>query len=163
MKFEKVRFECFENDSINNGFEHFIEDAYDMIKMPERKTTKSCGYDFSTPYKVKLQPNERRVIPTGIKAVDMPPSMALLLYIRSSVGIKKGVVFSNGTGVIDSDFANNAENDGDIHLALWNTSEKTVVFEAGERIAQGVFVQYSIVVNDSASGKRKGGIGSTND
>lgn len=163
MKFEKVRFECFENDSINNGFEHFIEFAYDMIKMPERKTARSCGYDFSTPYEVVLNPNERRVIPTGIKAVDMAENSALLLYIRSSVGIKKGVVFSNGTGVIDSDFANNADNDGDIHLALWNTSDEAVRFEMGERIAQGVFVRYMITVDDSASGVRTGGIGSTNE
>ena len=162
MRFEKVLPSCFINDSRSNGFEPSA-DVYAAIKLPERKTECSCGYDFSTPYEVVLNPNERRVIPTGIKAVDMAENSALLLYIRSSVGIKKGVVFSNGTGVIDSDFANNADNDGDIHLALWNTSDEIVRFEMGERIAQGVFVRYMITVDDSASGVRTGGIGSTNE
>lgn len=162
MRFEKVLPSCFINDSRSNGFEPSA-DVYAAIKLPERKTAKSCGYDFCTPYKVVLKPKERRVIPTGIKAVNMPDNTGLFLFIRSSVGIKKGIVFSNNTGVIDSDFAGNVGNDGDIHLALWNTSDKTVTFEAGERIAQGVFMVYLTVENDSADGIRKGGIGSTNE
>ena len=162
MKFEKVRYECFVKDSEANGFKP-SEAVYEAIKLPERKTEYSCGYDFCTPYDVVLFPDDRVIIPTGIKAVDMPSDVGLMLYIRSSIGIKHGVVFSNGTGVIDADYANNESNDGDIHLALYNESLVPIGFNAGDRIAQGVFMRYLTVDDDTASGKRKGGIGSTND
>ena len=159
MKFEKVKFECFKSDSIKNGFEN-AEEAYDEIKLPVRKTKGSAGYDIRTPYTIEMYGGDRIVVPTGIKA-KMDEGEVLLLVVRSSVGIKHGIVFSNGTGVIDSDYYSNDDNDGDIMLALWNSSSKLVKYEAGDRIAQGIFVNHGIVEDDDADGIRTGGIGST--
>ena len=85
----------------------------------------------------------------------------LQMFVRSSVGIKDGVVLTNGTGVIDSDYQF-GNNDGDMMLALLNTSEKLVKYKAGDRICQAVFMIHGITSNDKASGDRTGGIGSTN-
>ena len=83
------------------------------------------------------------------------------MKVRSSVGIKDGVVFSNTLAVIDEDFYNNEKNEGDIMLALWNTSNKTVSYNAGDRIAQGLFVKFGITEDDNATSVRTGGIGSS--
>lgn len=160
MRFEKVRRGCFYNDSMTNGFTP-NEEVYDAIKIPVRKTSGSAAYDFSTPYEITLMPDERKIVPTGIKA-EMEKGEVLLITVRSSVGIKDGVVFSNSLAVIDSDYANNEANDGDIHLALWNTSDNMVTYKTGERLAQGFFVKFDTTEDDDASGIRKGGIGSTN-
>lgn len=161
MKFEKVKQECFENDSRMN----FIapgtaKKAYDKIELPQRGTSMSAGYDFRTPYTVKISPNGRVVIPTGIKA-KMDKGEVLILTVRSSIGIRDGVVFSNSLAVIDADYADNQKNDGDIMLALWNTSNDVIRYEAGTRIAQGMFLKFGITEDDNATGERKGGIGST--
>ncbi len=60
------------------------------------------------------------------------------------------------------DYYSNPDNDGNIILSLWNTSDKDVCFTRGHRIAQGIFRKYEIVDNDEPiSRERAGGIGST--
>ena len=86
-----------------------------------------------------------------------------MLYVRSSLGIKHGIVLSNGTGVIDSSFYNNPSNNGNIGIALHNTSDKVVVIKQGDRIIQGVFIKYLVADNDNVIHENRiGGIGSSN-
>lgn len=168
MRFEKVRYDAFEHDMMQYRPINFMggeaKEAYDKIKLPERKTKYSAGYDICTPIDISIPSGQRRVIPTGIKAVfdeDEMDAWHLQMYVRSSVGIKDGVVLTNSTGIIDSDYAL-GKNDGDMMLALVNTSEKLVKYKAGDRICQAVFMIHGITSNDKASGDRTGGIGSTN-
>ena len=168
MRFEKVRYDAFEHDMMQYRPINFMggeaKEAYDKIKLPERKTKYSAGYDICTPIDISIPSGQRRVIPTGIKVVfeeDEMETWHLQMFVRSSVGIKDGVVLTNGTGVIDSDYQF-GNNDGDMMLALLNTSEKLVKYKAGDRICQAVFMIHGITSNDKASGDRTGGIGSTN-
>lgn len=168
MRFEKVRYEAFEHDMMQYRPINFMggeaKEAYDKIKLPERKTKYSAGYDICSPIDISIPSGQRRVIPTGIKVVfeeDEMETWHLQMFVRSSVGIKDGVVLTNGTGVIDSDYQF-GNNDGDMMLALLNTSEKLVKYKAGDRICQAVFMIHGITSNDKASGDRTGGIGSTN-
>lgn len=165
MRFEKVSKSAFVMDMLKwqkHGMA-YIEENYDMIQLPERGTRNSAGYDIKTPIGFMLDPNERKVIPTGIKVVfneDEMDTWHLQMYVRSSVGIKKGVVLMNGTGIIDADYQF-AENDGDMLLALWNTTDQVVSFDRGERICQCVFAIHGRTSDDAAVGERTGGVGST--
>lgn len=165
MRFERVNFESFRKDMLKYGWaEEIIHTAYDNIKMPERKTKYSAGYDISSPLSFSMKPGERLTIPTGIKAVfseDEAKSFHLQLFIRSSVGINRHVVMANQTGVIDADYAGNIDNDGDMLIAIWNTSDHDVRFEAGERIIQAIFMIHGLTVDDNAKGERTGGVGSS--
>lgn len=130
------------------------------IQLPTRGTKYAAAYDFYLPIDVTLHSGEKKIIASDVKACMNPDEM-LMIYIRSSVGIKKGVILSNSTAVIDADFYNNEDNDGNIGLALYNTSEVPVHLKAGERICQGIFMKYAITDDDSANNERTGGIGST--
>lgn len=132
------------------------------IKLPQRGDSKSAGYDFYIPSTTILEPGEKKLVFTDIKAY-MQDDEVLMLHIRSSVGIKQGVVLSNITGVIDSSYYNNISNEGNIGLSLWNTSNNVVIFKEGDRIAQGVFTKYLVADNDNTiHTERTGGIGSSN-
>lgn len=166
-KFAKVSFEQFENDLMDT-FESYrdykmlgdVNEIYGNIKLPTRSTSYSAGYDISIPYGMELDPGETIKIPTGIRC-HMDNNYVMLVYVRSSVGIKKRCILLNGTGVIDSDYYN-ADNEGHMFIALKNDGDKSVTFEAGDRICQAVFVPFGITVDDNADGVRIGGIGSTN-
>lgn len=133
------------------------------IKLPKRATKYSAGYDFcnNTGKDVVIAPNEKVIFFTDIK-VYMGEDEVLKLYIRSSLGIKKGLELCNGTGVIDSDFFENIDNDGNIGIALRNTSKETVTIKPYENVVQGIFVNYLVSDDDDSDIERKGGIGSTN-
>ena len=75
----------------------------EVAKLPKRSTKHSAGYDFHTTNSlpVLILPQKTVVFDTGIK-VSMESDEVLLMYIRSSIGIKRGLILSNCTGVIDA-------------------------------------------------------------
>lgn len=60
-------------------------------------------------------------------------------------------------GIIDKDFYNNPDNDGEIAFAFMNISNETITIEAGEKLGQGIFMKYEITEDDNAKGDRIGG------
>ena len=144
--------------------------------LPTRADLGSAGHDFYTPIDLEIKPREivkfntnileikpREIVKfnTNIKVI-MEPDEVLLLFVRSSIGIKKNLMLCNGTGVIDSTYYNNPDNEGNIIGALFNYGNETQYIKAGERVIQGVFVKYLITDNDKPlSDKRIGGVGSS--
>lgn len=129
--------------------------------IPVRGDSRSAGYDFSTPVQVTIKPHESTLVWTNIKAYMLEDEV-LELHVRSSIGIKKGLMLKNVTGIVDSSYYSNPSNDGNIGICLYNNTNKEVVLEKGERIAQGIFQKYLIADNDiTLNNERTGGIGST--
>lgn len=149
----------FEKVSNEELLKHNLESC-DVI-IPSRSTKHSAGYDFSSPISLVLKAGCEAKIPTGIKAY-MGSDEVLFIVVRSSLGFKYNIRLKNQVGVIDSDYYNNPQNEGHIMVALKNESDKDVVINKGDRIVQGIFMNYLITDLDNANGKRNGGIGSTN-
>lgn len=134
--------------------------ANENNKLPARSTSHSAGYDFYSPVSVAIGPGQSGMVTTNIKA-RMENDDVLMIFPRSSMGIKKHVMLSNTVGIIDSDFYNNEENEGNIIVSLYNYGDRILEIKPGEKIAQGIFVKFAITDDDKAKGTRVGGIGST--
>ena len=145
---------------IIRGFE--IVSAYEDhgMQLPVRKTSGSAGYDIEAAAQVELKPRAVTLVPTGLKAF-MGHDEYLAIHIRSGISIKRGLMLVNSTGIIDSDYYNNDENEGHILIAFYNTNDTVSLIEKGERVAQGIFSKYLLAAEDHADGVRTGGIGST--
>lgn len=129
-------------------------------KLPERSTTHSAGYDFYCHRDVICKAHEITLVKTGVKA-QFPNDEVLLLFNRSSNPKKKGLIIPNGVGVIDADYYNNPDNEGEIGGLFYNMLDEDIVIVEGEKMMQGIFVKYATVDNDNAKGERSGGFGST--
>ena len=129
-------------------------------RLPERSTGNSAGYDFYVPEDTICKSHQITLVKTGIKA-KFPNDEALLLFNRSSNPKKKGLIILNGVGVVDADYYENPDNDGEIGGLFYNMLDEDVVLKAGEKMMQGIFVKYGIIDNDNAEGERTGGFGST--
>lgn len=113
--------------------------------------------------KLKLQGMfQPTLIHTGVKAF-MESDEVLEMYIRSSSPKKFGLVLANSVGVVDSDYYNNKDNDGEICFVVYNLFPWSVHIVPGTRIGQGVFKKFlrptDALVKDK---ERSGGYGSTN-
>ena len=151
--FEKISFEQFSKDICDD------KDLYDSYELPRRSSKNSCGYDFISIRDIVIHPGEVIKIPTGYKA-DFLDDEFLMLVVRSSMGFKYNVRMCNQVGIIDSDYYNNAGNEGHIWVALQNEGNDDYIISRGTAYTQGIFMKYLTcgdVVNDS----RVGGIGST--
>lgn len=162
-KFEKVSFEQFKKDWKDTFgkdiSEEEIKEIYDGIKLPRRATVGSAGHDISIPFTATIEPNSSLKIPTGIRC-KMDEGYVMLIFPRSSLGIKKGLVILNTIPVIDSDYYN-ADNEGHIFICIKNASNNTMELSKGGNIVQAVFVPFGISDIECVNSKRVGGIGST--
>ena len=165
-KFEKVSVNQFLND-IRDCAPGLAEETYitmyNQLKLPKRATSGSAGYDFYAPYTFELAPGESIKIPTGIR-VMLDNDKFLAIYPRSGLGFKFKLQIWNEIPVIDADFYNNPNNEGNIFIKLYNDSPegKTVLVRQGEAFVQGVIQQFFKIDDDNVQVIREGGIGSTN-
>ena len=163
-KFEKVspgQFSKAWTDTFGPCAEDKIRQIYDSIRLPERATAGSAGYDFFAPEDICLDPGETAKIPTGIR-VWMEPEWVLKCYPRSGLGFRYRLQLNNTVGIIDSDYYY-SDNEGHIFSRITNDSKegKTVKINAGEGFMQGIFTEYGITLDDCADRVRNGGFGST--
>ena len=160
IKFEKVTYDQFEKDAINLGYEgRNLKEIYDnIISVPTRGTSGSAGYDFVLPFDINLKIGDTITIPTGIRVI-MPKNVVLMCYPRSGIGFKTGTTLANTTGVIDSDYYY-SNNEGHIMLKLIGGFKDLHLF-SGDKIMQGVFLNYLITDDDNVTTTRNGGFGST--
>ena len=155
-KFEKISLGQFIKDT------NLTEKEYNKIILPHRAPGNSAGYDFHLFEDLILKPGEIKKVPTAIKA-SMNHDEVLMLYIRSSLGFKYNLRLCNQTGIIDSDYYNNENNEGHIFIAIQNEGKETVNLKAGDRFAQGIFMKYLTVDDETQiNNVRQGGMGSTN-
>lgn len=154
----------------------FQEVEKKFLKFPDVETVKpsrsdrfSAGYDFYSKETHALMPGQSHVFWTDVKAICWFDNV-LMLFARSGLGTKKGVVPRNCVGIIDASYAGNEANDGNIGICLQNNGNEPIVIEVGDRIAQGIFTRYLITDDDPLMGRRiknnnearrKGGFGSS--
>lgn len=153
---DKIRF-----DVVSRLADHAFSEGSDF-RFPQKGSKKAAGYDFFNPEEVTIQPNEIKYVKTGIKAL-FPDDTALLLLNRSSNPKKKHLILINGVGLVDADYYNNEDNEGEIAFAFMNISQEPVTLSKNEKLGQGMFVKYQDVANfdDQEIEERKGGFGST--
>lgn len=163
-RFYKVSFQRFREDWEDifqpDGRED-IQSIYERIRLPQRATRGSAGYDFYAPAQIVLEPGESIRIPTGIRA-EMEEGWVLTCYPRSGLGFRYRMQLDNTVGVIDSDYFY-SDNEGHIQAKITNDSQegKTLTIPAGTGFMQGIFLEYGITVDDAAREMRNGGLGST--
>lgn len=129
------------------------------IKLPVRATKNSIAYDFYSPVDITIMPNTSEMFWTDVKAI-FETNEALLINVRSSMG-KQPIMIANTQGWIESDYANNPDNDGNIGFRLFNLGNTPYEIHVGDRIGQGMFINYLTTDDDNASTSRTGGFGST--
>ena len=132
-------------------------------KKPVRGTKESAGYDFYAPCDIVIPAHGvSENIPLYVKAY-LKSNTFLQLKIRSGLAVKHNIILCT-SGVIDSDYVDNVDNEGNICVKFANLSNEDFTIKAGERCCQGIILNYGKVVDDEfLQDKRIGGHGSTSE
>lgn len=128
--------------------------------LPEYATQGSAGLDLRACVDTSLtiNPGETHLVETGISVFIADPTLCATILPRSGLGHKHGLVLGNLVGLIDSDYQ------GPLMVSVWNRGDKPYTIDAGERIAQLVFLpvvqaQFSIVESFTETERGEGGFG----
>lgn len=100
------------------------------------------------------------LVSTGMKC-KLDPGTYLELSIRSSCPLKYWLLLANSVGIIDTDYYNNPDNEGEIFFQIINLSPYDIRLNKGDIVGQGIIKPYLTVEDDAATGDRLGGFGST--
>lgn len=130
------------------------------LPLPEYKTEGAVAFDFYSREDAIISPKESELLSANF-IIEVPKGYALILAARSSLGKKKGLAIRNGIGILDQDY--NGPDD-EIHMLVYNFTDKPVEIKKGERIAQGLIIpilraEWKEV--DSIKKVSRGGFGST--
>ncbi len=104
--------------------------------LPVRATSLAAGYDLTSVESVCIEPQQRRLVHTGICA-SIPPGYHIEVRPRSGLAFKHGITVLNSPGTIDADYR------GEIMVLLINLGDAPYQIEAGDRIAQIVLMRHS--------------------
>lgn len=130
------------------------------LPLPGRATPQAAGYDVrSAERDLVLKPNETRAVATGL-VIELPPGIECQVRPRSGLALRDGLIVPNAPGTVDPDYR------GELKVILRNLSERPVVLDRGERIAQLVFARFETprMVEVEAlepTDRGEGGFGST--
>lgn len=126
---------------------------------PVYMTKGSACFDLHSVEQADIEPGKQVTIKTGL-VFELPEGSVMFIFSRSGHAAKHGVRLANCVGVIDSDYR------GEVCVMLRNDSDKMVVINAQDRIAQGMLMpiapvelENTDIVSDTERGA--GGFGST--
>ena len=129
------------------------------LPIPKHQTEGAAAFDLTAREAVEILPGTVGLVHLNI-AVETPPGHFMLLAARSSIH-KRGLIKPNGIGIIDPDFCGDED---EIRATYYNFTDKPVLVEKGERIAQAIFVpiaKFEWEEVDKMQSKSRGGFGTT--
>lgn len=123
-------------------------------KVPVYKTRQAACADMFLPEDVTIEPG--KVACPGLQlGFNIPAGNKIVMYPRSSLLVKFGIM--QPTSIIDADYSGM-----EIHVPLYNTTDKPVTLKAGARVAQIELHEYERILDwNFEDNERTGGLGST--
>lgn len=109
---------------------------------PKRAHEWDAGFDVFSRVRIEIKPHTIENISVWVK-VAMPKGKVCLVFPRSSLPLKKGLMLSNSVWVVDSNYR------WEIHMQLYNLNYEPVLIDRWEKIWQLIFMDYSTDVEVS--------------
>ena len=130
------------------------------VALPAYGTNESAGFDLAAARDVVVPPRQIVLVRTGL-VIEVPTGYFLGVFARSSTPLKRGLVVSNGVGIIDPDYSGP---DDEVMIQVLNITDAPVEVRRGDRLAQGIILPAPRVMWDEVTEIRevtRGGFGAT--
>ena len=130
------------------------------MSLPSYGTSEAAGFDLAAAHDLVVPPQQIALVRTGL-VIEVPSGYFLAIFARSSTPLKRGLIVSNGVGVIDSDYS--GPND-EVMIQVMNITPSDVTIGRGDRLAQGIVLPAPRVTWEEVTEIRevtRGGFGST--
>ena len=133
-----------------------IKENEDAI-LPEYAHFSDAGADLYSNEEVDIQPNEVKIISTGLK-VEIPNGYEMQIRNRSGMTVKTPIIVQLGT--VDSDYR------GSLGIMMYNHGDIPYRVQKGDKIAQAVIMptyhgNFLVVDKLTETERGEGGFGST--
>jgi dUTP pyrophosphatase len=129
---------------------------------PEYAYPTDSGFDLYSTEEVALEAHGRALVSTGLH-FDIPDGYEIQIRSKSGLALKQGLMVLNSPGTVDQGYT------GEIKVILFNTTNKELKIEKGQKIAQAVvssvvsgkWIEFIKVKDISDKDRSSNGFGST--
>ena len=133
--------------------------THPFAKAPFRANPTDAGADLFSPMNCIVPRNDYLFMDFGVQ-IELPKNTVGLIFARSGIGTKQGIVPRNCVGVIDEKYR------GNLGMMIKNDGDKDFQIYTHDRIAQLVvvpveYVGFEVVDELDMNDDRKGGFGHT--
>ena len=129
------------------------------LPLPEYQTQGAVAFDLYTRVDATILPREKATLPSNL-IVEVPEGYFLMIAARSSLP-KRGLMLSNGIGVLDQDYHGPKD---EVGILVYNFTDAPVEVRRGDRLAQALIVptlKAEFEEVESIKEESRGGFGST--
>lgn len=109
----------------------FVKYFSERFRLERKHGEEDAGFDLPAKEDFTIKPGELKIVPTGIY-LDIPSGLYGQILGRSGLATKGIIILG---GVIDPGYR------GEVKVVMYNAGQEELFFEAGDRIAQIVFVK----------------------
>jgi dUTP pyrophosphatase len=130
------------------------------LPLPAYATREAAGFDLAAAHDLTVRPGQVALVRTGL-VIEVPSGHFLAIFARSSTPLKRGLIVSNGVGVIDPDYSGPED---EVMIQVLNVTTADVHVKRGDRLAQGIVLPAPRVTWDEVDTIRevtRGGFGAT--
>ncbi len=127
------------------------------IPLPEYDGRAAC-FDLICRESVTIQPKEIKLVPVNI-VVKIPDGYALLVFVRSSTPMRKGLILANSVGIVDPFYCGDKD---EVLVEFWNITDNPVEVKREEVLAQGMIIKHEPVVWKEVEAMGEQGVGGYN-
>ena len=110
------------------------------LALPEAEPS-AVGFDLHCRESVTIAPHTVELIPVNV-TIEIPKGYALIVAVRSSTPLKKGLIMANSIGIIDPFYSGDRD---EIKVQLLNFTDMSVEVEKGELLTQGFVLKHETV------------------
>ncbi|MBI2443977.1 MAG: dUTP diphosphatase [Candidatus Magasanikbacteria bacterium] len=130
------------------------------LPLPGYHTAGAAAFDLYARKTTAVAPRALAKIPANL-IIATPKGYVLTIAPRSSLALKKGLLFPNGFGIIDNDYCGPGD---EITIPVYNFTNRRTAVKRGERIAQGLLIPITKArwrEITAVKARNRGGFGST--
>ena len=98
---------------------------------PEYAYPTDSGFDLYSTEDIDIEAHGRALVPTGLH-FDIPDGYEIQIRSKSGLALKQGLMVLNSPGTVDQGYT------GEIKVILFNTTNKEIKIQKGQKIAQAV-------------------------
>ncbi len=119
------------------------------------KIPETAGYNIYSRNRVVIKPKQIKLVSTNL-VIKVPLGYFLLIANRSSTPMSKGLIMANGIGVADPFYCGDKD---ELMMEFLNITDKPVVIDKGEKLAQVIIVKYETVTWNEVEAMGEKGFG----
>jgi len=130
------------------------------LPLPAYQTKGAVAFDLYTRIDKVIYPKTIEKLPSNL-IIQVPENHALIIANRSSLAVKRGLTLANNIGIVDQDYCGPKD---EIHLHLYNFTDKPIFVKRGERLCQALIIpieKATFKETEQIAANSRGGFGTT--